>query len=404
MPPRLPVLSMVAMSPTPQPLDLGIAEGVVDDPLIDTLCLLEIAVGSRGDLVGGLLHDAVRRDQLRRGQVELALVLEERRYSAGLGEIDGPVLRGERALHLDDGRGLAFRPHDVEHLGAVFRILGDLRRLRVRRPGAARRLEPSRLGERRQRDPSLREAGGLRDLDARRGARSSASCLAGARSRRAPARSGTPRVQKRRRRSSGRRGRGSSSSVTISAPAGSTHRRCRESPPLTHPADPCSTASSSVADRPPSEKLSGVALTIPITRGTRSATTRAASRFHVLIINLLLLLPHFSAFVFRFAKTQMSVPKPAPNAIPSPICRFSTGAGQGTSTMPHDMLVTTDWLKTILALIRMFAWSTSGLRHHSPPRTGRRGGGLPGCPRRILRSHIPGAVSRRLDRGYYRPG
>src|SRR5262249_42202589 len=59
---------------------LGIAESIIDDPLINAARLLDVAEGPAHDLVGGRFHDSVRRHQISRGGIEVPLSLGEGRY------------------------------------------------------------------------------------------------------------------------------------------------------------------------------------------------------------------------------------------------------------------------------------------------------------------------------------
>src|SRR5207247_65510 len=145
---------------------LRFAERVIDNPLVDTPRLFDIAEGPAHDVVGGRFDDAVRRHQIGRGGIEFALIGRERRHAATLGEIDRAITRRNVADDLHDRGPLAVRPFDVQHLRPVFRIALELRRLPVARPFVAERFNPAGLGNRRQRQPYLHLPRWLDDLDA----------------------------------------------------------------------------------------------------------------------------------------------------------------------------------------------------------------------------------------------
>ncbi len=156
MPPRLPLFSIDGDVADAAAARLGIAEGVLDHPLVDAPRLVEVAGCAGGDLVGGLLDDAVGGDEVGRRRVErLRSSARESRHAAGLGKVDDAVAGGELARHLHDRRLLVVGPYDVQELGAVLRVALDLGDLGVGGPGAARRAEPVRRAEGRQRHPRL---------------------------------------------------------------------------------------------------------------------------------------------------------------------------------------------------------------------------------------------------------
>src|SRR5262249_48193003 len=146
---------------------LRIAESIIDDPLINAARLLNVAEGPAHDLVAGRFHDAMGRHQLGRGSIEFALIVRERRRGTAAGEIDRAVARGDATHHFRDGRALAVGPFAVYHVRPVLGVAEEHRRLRVGRPFVAQGLRPAWLCDRRQRQPGLRLAGRLNDLDAR---------------------------------------------------------------------------------------------------------------------------------------------------------------------------------------------------------------------------------------------
>src|SRR5262249_57360301 len=90
-----------------------------------------------------------------------------RRRGMAPGEIDRAIARSDATYHFSDGRALAVGPLNVQHLRPVLGVSGEHRRLRVGRPFVAQGLRPALLGDRWQRQPGLRLAGRLDDLDAR---------------------------------------------------------------------------------------------------------------------------------------------------------------------------------------------------------------------------------------------
>ena len=151
-------------SPIAAAARLGIAEGVVDDPFVDRARLLEVALLALHDLVGGLLHDAVGRDELGRLRVlrEDGLVLGLR--VARSAQVDRDVARGE-ARGLREHGTHAFRPFGPNHAGAVLGVGHDSGR-------SARGLESRsqvflvrRVLREGHGQPDASDAYGLEDLD-----------------------------------------------------------------------------------------------------------------------------------------------------------------------------------------------------------------------------------------------
>ena len=152
------------MSPTPQPKRLGIAEGVVDHPVIERTRLGDVALLALDGLFGGFLHQPVGRQQIGGGEVELALGIAQRRRRT-LARDDRAVLRLDLRRDLDRRRLLIGRPFDPEHLRAVPGIAHALGHLGVARPGDVAGALPVGGREARQRDP--RPGGAIHRLDPR---------------------------------------------------------------------------------------------------------------------------------------------------------------------------------------------------------------------------------------------
>ena len=153
------------MSPTPQPRVFGVAEGVLDHPFVDGARLGDVALLALDDVLRGVAHQAVGRQQLGGGEVELALGVGERGCVA-LARHQRAVLRLDLGGDLDQRRLLVGGPFDAQHLGAVLGILHTLGNLGIAGPGDVARTLPVGRLEGRQRDPRLGGAG--RRLDARR--------------------------------------------------------------------------------------------------------------------------------------------------------------------------------------------------------------------------------------------
>src|SRR5690606_19651327 len=83
--------------------DRRLAEGVLDHPVVYAARLLEIRPGTRHYPIGGLLDDAVDRDEPGRGGIMPNLLRGERRCIAGFGKVRRTVARGEATDGLEDG-------------------------------------------------------------------------------------------------------------------------------------------------------------------------------------------------------------------------------------------------------------------------------------------------------------
>jgi hypothetical protein len=149
----------------PAALDLGIAECVVDDPLVDGAGLGDLRRVALDDLLGGLQYEAVGGNQ--RGWLEIPPedggVLTG--HGAGLGDVDEPVARGEPARDLDGRRLLRRRPLGVHEPGVVFLVAGQPRRPRVSLPRIALATEIVGVGHERHGNPRTRHPRRGRGLD-----------------------------------------------------------------------------------------------------------------------------------------------------------------------------------------------------------------------------------------------
>ncbi len=154
--------------PDPTAPHLRIAEGVVDDPLVDRAGLLHVGVDALGDLLGGLLHDAVGAHELR----GLAIPREGgpilgRRIGPGPGHVHVAIAGREPGRHLDRGRALAGRPLRVEDPRPVALVPVDAGDRPVAGPALPEALEVVGVGLERERQPHPRGAGGVRHLRTR---------------------------------------------------------------------------------------------------------------------------------------------------------------------------------------------------------------------------------------------
>ena len=142
----------------------GVAEGVLDHPVVERARPGHVALLSAHDVLGGFLDQAIDRDQLGAGQAALALGVAERRHR-GLGRKSRAVLRLHFSRYLDDGVLLVGGPFDAQHLGAVLGIAQALCAFHIAGPADAAGTLPVGGLESRQRDPGL--AGAALRLDAR---------------------------------------------------------------------------------------------------------------------------------------------------------------------------------------------------------------------------------------------
>ena len=147
---------------------LGLAEGVVHDPVVDRARLVLVALRPLDDVARGVAHDAVGGQQRGGAQVEHALgARQPLGFCAGLGEVGGAVAGGEAAEDLELGLGDARRPLGIDHLraGAIAHALHEVG---VALPEAAHRALPGGLVHRRQRHPHAQRAVAGQRFDAAR--------------------------------------------------------------------------------------------------------------------------------------------------------------------------------------------------------------------------------------------
>jgi hypothetical protein len=172
LPPRFSAFQHCRDVADPAATHLGVAERVVDDPLIDRARLLELGRRAGGDPVGGRFDDAVDGNELGPLAIgplaiERALGGRERRGLSRRGEIRRTIARRDAARDFDHRGRFPVRPFDMQHLGCVFGIAREPGLRGVCRPGAAERSEPVRLVHRGRRYPGLCLALRLLDFEAR---------------------------------------------------------------------------------------------------------------------------------------------------------------------------------------------------------------------------------------------
>ena len=145
--------------------DLGITEGIVHDPFIDGARFLNVSAGALGNRARGIPHDAVGWKQLGRLQVQLENRRVFLRYTSAACHIHGAIPGSETADQRQPGRFRGFRKYRMHHAQIVFLILRerDLAALRV--PAVAQALLIIGIGDQWHRQPDLRHACRLQDLD-----------------------------------------------------------------------------------------------------------------------------------------------------------------------------------------------------------------------------------------------
>ena len=154
----------------PAAADLRVAEGVLDDPLVERARLVGIGGDALRDPLRRLQHDAVGGDQLR----GLEITREDRAILADHlhrrpRQVDGAIARGEAAGDLDHRSLLAGRPLGVDEADVVLRVLHRARHGGVARPRVTAALEVVGVGQQRDRHPHAGDARGVGDFDLRDG-------------------------------------------------------------------------------------------------------------------------------------------------------------------------------------------------------------------------------------------
>ncbi len=144
---------------------LRIAEGVVDDPLIERARLVDVGLRALGDVEGHLAHDAVGRNQLGRRGEKLAIGGGQVDRLVGPGEIRRTIARHEAAGDFDRRVHHLVAPLGVEHRDAVLAVVHHLGRGRVAGPAVVERLLPAAVHLERQRYPGAGHAEGVLHLD-----------------------------------------------------------------------------------------------------------------------------------------------------------------------------------------------------------------------------------------------
>src|SRR5262249_60437456 len=109
----------------PAAADLGIAERVVDDPLVDGSCFLEIRREATGDLSRRLGNDAIGCDVTTALAVQREHFLLFGRRVPGRLEIDGAVASREAVHEFHGGRRFTGGPFGEQDPGSVLFVPDD---------------------------------------------------------------------------------------------------------------------------------------------------------------------------------------------------------------------------------------------------------------------------------------
>ena len=142
---------------------LCLAKRVVDHPFVDRAGAGEIGRAVADDPVRGFPDDAAGGNEIGRGGVQRAVRSRQRRRVAGFRQVDGAVTDLDVAGDLDHRR-LRLAPFGMHQRRAIMRVVFQ-RRLAVAGPLARARHEPRRFIDGGHRDPGLRLALGIRDLE-----------------------------------------------------------------------------------------------------------------------------------------------------------------------------------------------------------------------------------------------